>query len=86
MGSRQPKPLSIGQNYQLAEDTALSRYLAFEHGLKFLMEDDFQNIWYNNGQETGMLVPEKVLNPFTKNSSSAVSMAGLMKGFHLYMP
>lgn len=56
----------LGKNYQLSADTALSRYLALEHGLKFLMEDDFQNLWYNNGLETGMLVPEKSFEPIYK--------------------
>ncbi len=56
----------LGNDYHLKADSALTQYIRPENGLKFMMEDDFQNIWYNNGIETGMLVPEKSFEPLYK--------------------
>jgi len=54
------------ENGELQADSILTRYLSLDNGLKFMMEDEFKNIWFNNGKETGMLVPEKSFEPLYK--------------------
>jgi DNA-binding CsgD family transcriptional regulator len=62
----QSQLFQVLDNGQLQADTILTRYLALDNGLKFMMEDEFKNIWFNNGKETGMLVPEKSFEPLYK--------------------
>lgn len=64
--SDQTQLYQILENGRLQADSILTRHLSLENGLRFMMEDDFKNIWFNNGKETGMLVPEKSFEPLYK--------------------
>ncbi len=37
----------------------LSEQIPLYDGLRFMFEDDYNNIWYGTGKETGLLVPER---------------------------
>lgn len=57
----------------------LSYYLPKDDRLKFMVADDFKNVWYGTENETGFLMPDKTFQPsYTKFTIN--ELTGLLPG------
>jgi DNA-binding CsgD family transcriptional regulator len=50
-------------NFSLTQYTFSEDLISVRDGVKYIIEDDYKNIWYGTGRENGLLVPEKKFEP-----------------------